>query len=197
MSMPQTLKQMAGRPMVAATFEDAALMMIDCQKEYETGKLPLDGIDQSIAQITKLQEIARKTQVPLIHIQHYSQGVFEEGQEGSAFIGAVKPLVGEAVFQKRLPNSFSNEELHPYLQKLGIKKLIVCGYMTHVCVSTTVRMAHQLGYQVIVVKGATGTRDLPTPNGEVLKAENLQLAVLTGLNDVFAQVIESVDDLGH
>lgn len=52
------------------------------------------------------------------------------------------------------------------LKKTGLKKVVIVGYMAHVCVSTTAREASQHGYSVLVAKDAIGDRDIPGASGQ-------------------------------
>jgi nicotinamidase-related amidase len=67
--------------------------------------------------------------------------------------------------------------------------------MTHVCVNSTARAAFNRGYRATVVGNATATRSLPNPAGGVISAEALQAASLAGLNDIFAVVVPSADNI--
>lgn len=72
---------------------------------------------------------------------------------------------GRQVIEKVHPGSFSETPLHDYLRGAGDKKIVLCGYMAHVCVSTTAREGAQLGYDVILAEDAIGDRDIPGASG--------------------------------
>ena len=93
---------------------------------------------------------------------------------------------------KSLPNAFAGTDLDERLRAFGRKELIVGGFMTHMCVSSTVRAALDLGYRCTVVAGATATRDLPDGQGGVVEAGTLQRAELSALSDRFAVVVDGV-----
>ncbi len=81
------------------------------------------------------------------------------------------------------------------LESLGKKELIVIGFMTHMCLSTFVRAAvEQYGYKCTVVANCTATRTLPLAN-TVVKAQDVQLANLAALNDFFAPVVNTVEEI--
>jgi hypothetical protein len=88
--------------------------------------------------------------------------------------GIVAPAGAEPVLVKNYPSSFVGTDLHERLQKLGVKNLVVAGFMTHMCVNSTVRGAFNLGYAATVVAKATATRPLPLPTGKVVSAEAVQ-----------------------
>jgi nicotinamidase-related amidase len=76
--------------------------------------------------------------------------------------------------------------LHETLESWGIKKVVLVGYMAHVCVSTTAREAMQKGYEVILVEDGIGDRDIPGAKGD-----ELTRIVLAELADVFGTVVDS------
>ncbi len=69
------------------------------------------------------------------------------------------------------------------------KHLVVAGFMTHMCASSTVRAALDLGYRCTVVAGACTTRDLPDGCGGVVAAAEVHRAELAALADRFATVV--------
>lgn len=104
------------------------------------------------------------------------------------------PQPGESIVAKRLPNAFSGTELHELLQRLGRLDLIVCGFMTHSSVSTTVRAAKDYGYRCTLVDGACATRDLPMGDGSI-DADQVHRIEMTILADNFAVCVPNVDAL--
>ena len=81
--------------------------------------------------------------------------------------------------------------MNDYLHTLGVDTLIVCGMMTHMCVDTTVRVASDYGYKVKLVSDACATMDLNL-NGEIIPAETVQKVSLASLNEVFAEIVPSI-----
>src|SRR5690349_14190012 len=80
---------------------------------------------------------------------------------------------------KRLPNAFAGTGLEAAVRATGRRELILAGFMTHMCVSSTARAALDLGYRTTIVAGATATRDLPDPTGlGVVPAADVQCAAL-------------------
>jgi len=67
--------------------------------------------------------------------------------------------------------------------------------VTHMCVSSTARGAFELGHRTTVVANATATGNLPTMDGNVVKATNLRDAALAGISDFVATVVNTADDL--
>lgn len=75
----------------------------------------------------------------------------------------------EVVVGKKFPGSFADTPLDDIIKKTGLKKLVLVGYMAHVCVSTTARQAAQRGYDVLIPGDAIGDRDIPGATGEEVR----------------------------
>lgn len=198
MSMPKTLREISNLPNIPAKLSESVLLIIDAQKEYTEGILPLSGINESIDALSKFLKKARNENVPVVH-------VIQTGKEGGPIcdpkgpfidiIDAVKPIEREYIVEKRLPSSFKGTGLQEILEKLGKKDLIIAGYMTHMCLNSTVRDAAELGYRCTVVDEFTTTRDLPDGRGGVIPAKFVKDIHLIGLADRFAIVLKSADEL--
>ena len=197
MTAPQSLLQMTGADLTPAKLSEAVLVMIDFQNEYLTGALPLNGVEDAVTEGARLLARARREDTPIIHIAHAGRpgGAFDRSQDRGQIIGVVAPLEGEPVIEKPRPNAFSSTTLQESLETLGKQEVILAGFMTHMCVSSTARAALDLGYRTTVVTAATATRDLPGPDGTPVEAAALQRASLAALADRFAILAPTTDEL--
>lgn len=193
MSDPKTLFQLLGRGYAPATLGKATLLIIDAQEEYRSGALRLPDIEPAIAEISTLLNAARSLGAPVMHVRHLGipGGLLDPQGPRGHFIDGLAPLPGEQVVEKRLPNAFAGTELHEHLQRLGHLDLIICGFMTHSSVSTTVRAAKDYGYRCTLVDAACATRDLPY-DGELIPARALHRMTLAALADNYAMVVPQV-----
>jgi nicotinamidase-related amidase len=194
---PKTLLEMAGADLTPPPLAEAVLVLIDCQNEYVTGALPLEGVEAALARLKSLLARARAAGTPVVHIQHRGRagGAFDLDQPRGAIHDAVAPLDGETVIAKGLPNSFAGTTLHEELQKLGRNNLILTGFQTHMCVSATARSALDHGYRSTVVADCCGTRALPDRKGGAMSAQVLHDVTLAALADRFAVVVERGDEV--
>jgi nicotinamidase-related amidase len=134
----------------------------------------------------------RKSSLPIIHIQHTSEkkeSLFYRGSEGHSFKEGFEPLEGEPVFQKYVNSAFIGTELKDYLGKLQIKELVIFGLTTPHCVSTTVRMAGNFGFQVELVEDATAAFERQGLKGEHYSAEQIHQTELAILSNEFATIV--------
>ena len=197
MTEPKTLVQLAGREAAPCGLGESALVMIDCQNTYTTGRMKLSGVEAALEEAARLLGRAREAGTPVIHVMHDggAGSFFDLRQEIGQIASQVAPLDDEVTVVKSLPNAFARTDLHERLEGLGLKNLVVAGFMTHMCVSSTVRAGFDLGYRTTVVGSATATRDLPKPDGGVVPAQSLHDASLAGLSDLFAVVVGRAGDL--
>jgi nicotinamidase-related amidase len=196
MGAPKTLLEMAGADMRPPALAQSALVIIDAQNEYLDGKLVLPAMKPALDALARLLAKARDAGAPVVHVQHKGRagGLFDIEARGGAIIDAVKPAGGEAIVHKPLPNAFAQTDLDATLKKLGRTSLVIAGFMTHMCVSSTARAALDLGYKATVAADAAATRDLPDPMGGVIAADALHRAALAELADRFA-IVTTVDKI--
>jgi len=178
--MATTLLQMAGADLTPPKLSEAALVVIDAQREYVDGALPLPGVAPALERIAALLAAARKAGAPVVP----EKPAFEIAAQAA-------PRDGEEVVGKGLPNGFAGTRLKDVLDATGRKRLVLAGFMTHMCVSSTARAALDLGYQTTVVADACATRDLPRPGGGTIAAADLHAAELAALADRFAIVCDA------
>ncbi|TAN46913.1 MAG: cysteine hydrolase [Rhodospirillales bacterium] len=202
MTAPRTLLDMAGARLAPARWQDAVLLLIDHQREYDAGGgLELHGIAGAKAGLVRLLAAARVHQAPVIHVAHHGRsggGLFDPEGAMSAFMPEAAPVDGEVVVIKALPNAFSGTSLQEALTAAGRKEIIVAGFMTHMCVSSTVRAFADRGYRPpTVVAGACATRALPDGcQGPGIPADVVHQVALSELADRFAVVVTSVEEIG-
>jgi nicotinamidase-related amidase len=190
----RTLLDLGGVHPTPAKLSEAVLLIIDAQGEYRKGPLQLDGMEPAMKQLAGLLKRARAAKTPIIHIAQTGDpgDIFDRQSEGGRFLPEVTPAEGETVIEKPLPNSFARTGLQDRLTAIGRKELIVAGFMTHMCVSSTVRAAFDLDYHVTLAADATATRSLPAMgSGAPIKAAQIQAAALAALGDYFATIVPS------
>lgn len=194
MTEAKTLREMAGASSEPPPFEESSLVLIDCQREYIDGALPLTGINDALAECARVLTAARAAGTPIVHVIHRGQpgGLFDPTGPGGEEAQEVAAAPQETIVYKGLPNAFAGTELDEVLKGFGRKNMIAIGFMTHMCVSSTVRAGLDLGYGLAVVANACATRDLPDGRGGVVSASTLHQAELAALSDRFASVVNDI-----
>jgi len=147
---------------------DTLLLIVDVQNAIADKKPYL--FEQVLANIKTLLEHFREMKLPLIFIQH-DDGIgseLEVNTHGWQIVKDITPLSGERVIAKRFNSAFRETGLEKELRDKGIKKLFIVGLQTELCIDTTIRVAFEKGFEVIIPELTNTTVD-----GKYLKAKEI------------------------
>ena len=173
-----------------------ALILVDIQKgfdniEYWGGQRNNPDAEENASE---LLQVWRENKLPVFHIQHCSlnqKSLLHESNGGNAFKHLVKPIGGEPIIKKNVNSAFIRTDLKEQLDNLKITKLVIVGLTTDHCVSTTTRMAGNLGYETYLVEDATATFNKKGLNGENFTAELIHETAIASLKDEFATIVST------
>jgi nicotinamidase-related amidase len=180
--------------MKESILKKTALLIIDVQKGFNDPKWGRRNNPNAEANISRLISLWRSDKRPIIHIQHCS---VEPGSPlrpelpGCQFKPEAAPMEGELIFKKTVNSAFIGTELELYLRDNSIEHIVIVGLTTDHCVSTTTRMAGNLGFKVMLVSDATATFDRKGPDGKVYIAEDIHAVHIASLNGEFCNVINT------
>jgi nicotinamidase-related amidase len=199
MNQNPTLRALSGLSDSPKPLRESALILIDCQNTYRQGVLKLEGVEEALAEAQRLLQRARALGVPVLHIAHDAGpgSPYDVRAEIGQIADVVAPQGQEPVIIKNYPSSFEKTDLDTRLKDLGVKNLVLAGFMTHMCVNSTARAAFNHGYGTTVVASATATRALPGPAGRLLPAQVVQEAALAFLGDLAAVVVGQERDIAN
>lgn len=191
MDTPHTLRGLVGLTPNPAPLKDSALIMVDCQNTYTTGIMKLEGVEAAMREAQALLARARAAGAYIVHIQHEAGpgSPYDTSAEIGRIADAVAPQSGEMVITKHFPSAFEQTPLNSLLTNKAKKNLVYAGFMTHMCINSTARAGFNNGYSGTVAANATATRDLPDPNGGVVRASDVHRAALATIGDLFAIVV--------
>lgn len=169
-----------------------ALLVIDVQNEYFTGKLPVSYPAGTLSKVLSAMDAARARHVPVVAIQHGApqpdSGVFRKGSKEWELHPEIKARQHDLLIHKSLPGSFTGTQLEAWLRERGIETVVIAGYMTQMCCDTTARQALHLGFKVEFLSDATGTLDIENEAGKV-SGEELHRAILVTQQMRFSEVL--------
>ena len=135
-----------------------ALLVIDVQNALVLNK-PYEG-DKVIANIKALIAACRKHHVEIIYVQHTEEkGDFKKETKGWEIYHEVAPLPDEKIFLKNANSAFRQTNLKAYLEEKGIKSLIIVGMQTDYCIDTSVKVAFEYGFDLIMPEMTNTTFD--------------------------------------
>jgi nicotinamidase-related amidase len=184
-------------PAAQAPAADTALVVIDIQGFYfENGSVPLTGSLEAARQARRALDGAREKGLRVIHVRHVPTSVKvvdgEPADPQYRIRPEVAPAAGEKVIGKQFANSFRETDLLEHLRALGVRRLVIVGMQTHMCVEAASRAAADLGFEVVVLHDACATRPLKFGDRAV-PAEMVHAAALAAIQGSYGKVI-SVDD---
>jgi nicotinamidase-related amidase len=173
-----------------------ALLVIDVQNEYFSGKLPVSYPSGSLDQILAAMSAASNKAVPVVVVQHSSTAenaaTFRKGSTEWELHPQIAEQPYQKLIEKNLPGSFTGTDLEEWLKENEIDTLVISGYMTQMCCDTTARQAVHSGYNVEFLADATGTLAIKNSAGEVT-AEELHRAILVTQQMRFSKVLNTQD----
>lgn len=140
----------------------------------------------------KVLDTWRALGLPVFHIKHNStnpKSRLAPGQPGNAIKEIVKPEGNETVISKKANSAFIGTDLQKRLQDQGITAVVLAGLQTDHCVSTTARMAANLGFNTIVLSDATATFDRTSETGKKFDSQLIHDINLLSLHGEFATVM--------
>jgi nicotinamidase-related amidase len=145
-----------------------ALIVVDAQNEFSPeGKRPVPNHGEALSGILAQVESARKQNWPIAWVRHYNKPneskAFIRGEWGSELSTGCGPdssLKNEQLFEKDVYGAFTKTELEAWLHARGVDTVLIAGFYTHMCLSTSVREALIRGFNVLVDPRATGACDL-------------------------------------
>ncbi len=135
----------------------------------------------------------RAHQLPVIHVKHNGSppSPLAKGTPGNDFKEITKPVMGETIFEKEVNSAFIGTELDTFLKKERIRHLVLVGLTTAHCVSSTARMAGNIGYDTYIISDATATFDTLGTDGQHYDASLVHEICLANLKDEFATILNT------
>lgn len=170
---------------------DATLIVIDVQQAFNDPSWGQRNNPAAESNIAVLLAAWRQTGRPIVHVQHHSakpEGLFHPGKVGAQVKPEAAPRPSEPVIYKHVNSSFIGTDLEQRLRAAGASVLVIVGITTDHCVSTTTRMAGNLGFETYIVSDATATFERRGHDGRHYSAELIHDTALASVNGEFATV---------
>ena len=145
-----------------------ALLVIDAQNEFSAvGLRPVPNHSKALECIHLRLADARQNGRPIAWVRHYNKPnesrAFVPGSWGAEFSTGLGPYPGlrsEKLFEKDVYGAFTGTNLEQWLRDIGASRLLLVGFYTHMCVSTSAREALVRGFDVVIDPDGTGACDL-------------------------------------
>jgi nicotinamidase-related amidase len=173
------------------------LIVIDVQRALDDPSHGERSNPDAERNIARAIETWRQGGAPVIHVRHESEGLFAPGSETAEVKPEALPRDGEPVLTKNANSAFIGTDLEEQLRADGVETVVIVGLTTDHCVSATVRMASDLGFETWVLADATAAHERRTFDGELILAETMHRTALASLHGEFAEVLETDEALAR
>jgi nicotinamidase-related amidase len=175
---------------VKSMSQSTALLVIDVQNGMFDPQWPIYEEEKLLANIRKLIAQARKTDTPVIFIQHTEkEGPLTSGLETWQIHPDLAPRLDETKIAKTTPDAFHQTRLKEILTEKAIRNLVIAGLQSEYCIDATCRRAFNLGFKTTLVSDAHSTMD-----SESQKAS----AIISHINQTLGSeyvMLSSTDDV--
>jgi nicotinamidase-related amidase len=161
---------------------NAALIVIDVQKAFDLPRWGNRNNWGAEANIPRLIAARRSSGRPVIHVHHETaapESTFRRDNLGIETKSEALPADGEPLYWKSVNSAFIGTTLEANLRRVGMATVVVVGLTTNHCVSTTVRMAGNLGFETFVVSDATATFGQAGLDGRIRPTEEVHASALS------------------
>jgi nicotinamidase-related amidase len=169
-----------------------ALLVVDAQNEFSaSGQRAVPNHERAVEAIGRHVRQARESATPIAWIQHHNRPTespaFVPGSWGAQLSPGLGPQSGfgpERLFQKDVFGAFTGTDLEAWLRMQGVTEVLVAGFFTHMCVSTTAREALVRGFDVGIDYEATATREITHDLLGAQSAEEVRRTALLQLSSM-------------
>ena len=176
--------------------KNPALLLVDIQKAFLEKDYPglIRNNENAEFICGKILKKWRTLDLPIIHVRHSStnpESKLHKSRPGFEFNDYLTPLETEMVLTKEVNSAFIGTNLENILIKSHIDTLVIVGMTTNHCISTTVRMSGNLGFDTYLISDSTACYNTKGINGEIIDCNTIYNSALASLQEEFATVIDS------
>ena len=187
-----------------------ALIVVDAQNEFSAaGERAVPDHDAALAAIHRQVERAREERLPIAWVRHLNRPHewpgFVPGSWGAELSPGLGPRDGfgpERLFEKDVFGAFGARgvgideiNLEAWLRELGVDAVLLVGFFTHMCVSTSAREALVRDFAVTIDPQATASRDIEHPLLGRLGADEVRRSALLQLASMGVEIASASAEL--
>jgi nicotinamidase-related amidase len=173
------------------TLNHAALVAIDMQRGFDFPPWGERSRDDFEDNGRMLLAAWRRSAKPLLHVKHdsiHAHSSLHVSHVGNEFRAGFAPQASEPLIAKSVNCAFIGTDLELRLRRAHIDTVVLFGISTDMCVSTTARIASNLGFVTILVSDASCCFALNNEHGDTIGARTIEAAHLATLRTEFATV---------
>ena len=178
--------------------KNPALIIIDVQKAFLEKDYPGIKRNNINAELVcgNILNKWRENDLNVIHVRHSSsnpESKLHKSKPGFEFNDYVKPKNNEIILTKNVNSAFIGTGLDEILKNLNINTLVIVGMTTNHCISSSVRMAGNLGYETFLISDSTACYNTKGLDGKEIDCQVIFEASIASLSGEFAEIISSVE----
>ena len=153
--------------------KNPALILVDVQKAFLEKDYPGINRNNHDAEFIcgNILSKWRELKLPIVHVRHSStnpDSKLHKSKPGFEFNDYVKPLDNEIVLTKKVNSAFIGTKLDNILYNMNIKTLVFVGMTANHCISSTVRMSGNLGFETYLISDSTACYDTMGMDGKMI-----------------------------
>ena len=176
--------------------KNPALILVDVQKAFLEKDYPGINRNNHDAEFIcgNILSKWRELKLPIIHVRHSStnpDSKLHRSKPGFEFNDRVKPLDNEVVLTKKVNSAFIGTKLENILNNMNINTLVFIGMTTNHCISSTVRMSSNLGFETYLISDSTACYNTMGMDGKMIDCNIIYESSLANLSKEFAIIINS------
>lgn len=176
--------------------KNPALILVDVQKAFLEKDYPGINRNNHDAEFIcgNILSKWRELKLPIVHVRHSStspDSKLHKSKPGFEFNNYVKPLDNEVVLTKKVNSAFIGTKLENILYNMNINTLVFVGMTTNHCISSTVRMSGNLGFETYLISDSTACYDTMGMDGKMIDCNIIYESSLANLSREFATIINS------
>src|SRR3954463_6672299 len=177
----------------------ATLILIDVQEGFDAAYWGERNNPDAERKIEQLLARWRASHRPVIHVRHDSvepDSALRPDSPGNTIKDEATPAPGEPIVGKNVNSAFIGTDLEARLRAHTSDTVVLCGFTTNHCVSTTARMDGNLGFRTFVLSDSTVAFAMrsPGPDGRLIPAAVMHEVGLAELDREFATIV-TTDEL--
>jgi len=182
---------------------DSALLLIDCQYGIDSlqhwggssGRRNNPGAERNIAELLNAWRSHGNLVFYSVHDSREASSPLKLSLPTGEIKGPLLPLPGELVIRKDVNSAFVGTNLDIALRRASVRRLIIVGFFTNMCVSSTARMANNLGFDTYVVDDACACSNRVGFDGIDYDPEVVHAVTIASLHGEFCTALASRDAL--
>ena len=180
---------------------ETALLVIDAQvgvniHEHWGGSCGHRNNPHSEERIADLLAAWREARRPVFFTLHNTRedaSPLKLSLDSGKPIPGLEPRRGEVAVVKDVNSGFTGTSLELDLRRRGIRRLVVAGYFTNMCVEKTVRAAGNLGYDTYLAHDACAAGNRAGIDGQMFDAEQVHAMSVANMHGEFCTAVQSAE----